>query len=196
MKCLTCSNDDKLGEFVGEYCGPCYAKRLNPHRHFWFYAKHWYDHPYYNSECIIKNLKIIQADYCGCLPEYLTLSNITEMLLKIIEPHIQSGKIDFKDFMFNIHSENCWKIGYSVKCKHNSWLNKNEDQLEEYDYPNAVIFTCLSYMRNLTVKEFGELGEPDYNLLPKGRTFESCINLFYGCIKQFLGIKDEEIKYE
>ena len=73
---------------------------MKKHKHFYFYAKGWY-----KKTDIIEDLKIIQANWAGVLPENVSISDISNLLLGLVYKIINSERA-FLAFMGRLYPEN------------------------------------------------------------------------------------------
>ena len=60
-----------------------YTEELNPHRHFYLYAKRWY-----RQTNLIADLKKIQSEYCGLAIEHVRVVDILTVLSPVIYKHL------------------------------------------------------------------------------------------------------------
>jgi len=125
--------------------------KMNSYRHFYLYAKHWY-----KRTDVIEDLKVLIKERSGIPIEYIRKRDIIDNLIDLAWLSItRSGNpaISFREFVVNIAFPNDW------------WkFNCNKDVPIEV----ITINKCLSIMSITEVSKIdGELGEPDYNILPK-----------------------------
>jgi hypothetical protein len=133
----------------------------NTYSHIYLYAK-----GHYQRKNVIEDLKILLGHICGYSPELLSKNDVCHYLTKIAFQHLNDQFGDpltaFRDFVFDLNPEKCWKVGY--------WWKKGNTVLEPYDFETAVIHKCLSIIGMTNVKEGGkvflELDEPNPDLLP------------------------------
>lgn len=108
--------------------------KLNPYRHHFLYAKHWYK----KSNNIFEDLKKIQENYCGTPAEFLSDGLIVEVIIELTYRSIKSENMKIR------------------------WIEK----LAEAKHRGEVIFECLCYLNSTPREIFGELGDPDPEILP------------------------------
>ena len=150
------------------------TKELDPHRHFYLYAKGWYN----RSGSILCDLSIIQGEYCGIDSSHISKYDISRMLIGLAYKHIENEH-QFLDFLSHLNPSYCWWVGYLHKDSptdmHGSY---KEDEKLPYDFHLALIHSCLSILSLAEVRRFVEgegykdllnLGEPDYSILPSGK---------------------------
>lgn len=115
-------------------------QKLNHHRHFYLYAKDWYQ-----RTDIIKDLIKLQANYCGTEEQYLHENNVKSHLIDLVYKHIKNEH-QFISFISDINNP-----FYFINTK-----------------GNGIIKACLKILANTEVKDIEDsLGEPDYTILPK-----------------------------
>ena len=114
-------------------------RRNNPNRHFYLYAKN-----HYQIDDVFYDMKVIQGNYCGMPPQYVSDRDILNRLLSLVYLHVvidrDSGLQQFVSFTskFGANDDLRWKIQ-----------------------------TCLSVLMTAEVKDiYYELGEPDPGILP------------------------------
>jgi hypothetical protein len=114
-------------------------RRNNPNRHFYLYAKN-----HYQIDDVFHDMKVIQGNYCGMPPQYISDRDILNKLLSLAYLHIVvdegSGFQQFVSFTLKFAGQPDirWKIQ-----------------------------ACLSVLMTAEVKDiYYELGEPDPGILP------------------------------
>jgi hypothetical protein len=136
--------------------------KLNPYRHFYLYAKH-----YYQEGDVWADLQAILSEYTGIEPQYVHRRDILEVLLEATMPHLvgpgndQSRFCKLRGFLVHLHPASAWKIN-----------------LKETDnYETRLVGWCLSTLRLTIVFKDGEdilrLGKADPNVLPLKQTEKS-----------------------
>ena len=114
---------------------------MNNLRHFYLYAKGWY-----KRTDVIDDLKIIQGNWCGIEPKYITASDVASQLAHLAYRHI-NNEYFFVKFINDLSQ------------KVDSW-NLN------------IINTSLSTLKFIGKEDLPfDLGEPDYELLPEKYNF-------------------------
>lgn len=120
---------------------------MNPYRHFYLYAKGWYE----TENCKYDDLKIILGDYCGIDPKYLNEDDVVNVLLKLAYKHIKT-EFEFDKFIERLF----WRDNYA-KTSFADTLRK--------DIKKDVIDSCLSTLANTKVSEIeGDIGEKSKEL--------------------------------
>jgi hypothetical protein len=116
-------------------------------RHIYLYAKNWY-----KRTDLIEDLKKLLSVRSGIPQEYISTENIVHVLSNITSNYI--GTPDKAErFIDDLHHR------YTF----NKYFINEESSFEE-----TLITTMLSILAFLEVKDIPfELGEPDYNILPK-----------------------------
>lgn len=123
---------------------------LNQYRHWYLYCKGWY-----KKTDIIEDLKVIQSHWCGIEKVHLTEYDILSVMMTIVHKHIHS-KNDFFRFIDNSLKGNVRFVGGS----------ENDDQIRR------MILSAKSIIGMAKKEDIdGELGEPDFNILPKRENF-------------------------
>jgi len=109
---------------------------MDKRRHFMLYAKGWYN----GKSDRISDLKTILSEYTGIDKEYLTKRDIMSVLLDLtfLFPSIRSASSKCIDFVISLAPCNRWR--------------HSTDGTDDYDFDEAVINTCISYLA-LTTKE-------------------------------------------
>jgi hypothetical protein len=119
------------------------------------YAKHWY-----KRTDVIEDLKLLIKDRSGIDPKYLNARDIMENLINLVWLSIsKSGNPShfFRDFVFDTALPLEWYKQYY-----------NDGTEEEETQELITIKKCLSVLAITNVSDIdGELGEPDYTILPK-----------------------------
>jgi len=120
----------------------------NADSHVYLYAK-----GHYEKNDLIKDLKKIFSERNGIDPGYISIRDITHMLLSMTWPHV-NDTYHFTDFILDLDPSCYWKLS-------------NDD----YTFGHAVILKCLSILRMTTVKDKDnktliELDDPDPDILP------------------------------
>ena len=155
--------------------------KKNPNTHIYLYAKGHYK----KSTNIIKDLRLIMTERCGEYLEideepYKRLVDINDMLSVLLSVTYKNITVEngnpeyfFKEFITNISPEYSWKVGYRTNQSPLMWLYQGNDveSLPEYDYWTALIYACMSILRNVSCTTIEKvdgapLGEPDYKLFP------------------------------
>ena len=135
---------------------------LNPYRHFYLYAKHWY-----KRTDVVEDLRVILSNYCGIELQYITKADVYHMMLDIAlslaskNPYLQRNIID------NSSPDEGWKVGYATKSSPRFVTGPAGATLPDYDYQTAFIYACKSFLCLTDRGQFGNLGEPDYTILTK-----------------------------
>lgn len=124
-------------------------EKLNPFRHYFFYAK-----GHYRKTELMHDLKVIQCDYVGCdLSCGITPTDIISVTTKAIESILTKRNTNPIDSY----------IDYLL-----SYGKVNRSPYEFANLPEAIILANLGVMRHSTIDEIeGSLGKPDFNLLRK-----------------------------
>jgi hypothetical protein len=128
------------------------SEKLNPYRHFFLYAKGWYE-----KNDTISDLRILCKDFN--YNENASLWDIQTITLDAIKEIMPKRFIDTERYVELLSQKS--RINY----------------LEPETYPLVIglIKTNLHIMASTTkdmIEEFGLIGEPNYNLLPES---EDCI---------------------
>jgi hypothetical protein len=107
--------------------------KYNPHTHFYLYAKGWY-----KEEDIVKDLKVICANYSGIELKWISDADVFQVLYPVVWKEIQrTGNPEY-------------------------FFGKFVVDVKEHGYLKAfMIILSLSLAVGLN------LGEPDYSILPK-----------------------------
>jgi hypothetical protein len=118
-------------------------EELNDYRHFYLYAKGWYE-----ETNVIDDLKKIACNYCGA--EKIKTSDALNFVIRLAYKAIQhSGNPEyvFEEFMWNVRN------GILLQ------ENKSEDERLAYACLELLMFELVSSID-------GKLGEPDPKVLP------------------------------
>lgn len=113
---------------------------LNENRHFYLYAKNWYERHAIGWHNTMYDLKLLQEDYCGVNIDYLTDDMIIGKMIELAYKSMKGKDSIVLRFMENLAST---------------------------DKDATVLGLCLSMLAITPKSVCGELGEPDYNLLGK-----------------------------
>lgn len=120
---------------------------MNSHRHFFLYAK-----GHYKTGDLFEDLGKICDDYLGH-----NLHNNGDRIEILI------GSLKFVKKAYTLE-----KIMSEVFSQTHQWNAPFDFGKHEVSGTNVVVLATLNIMRHLTIHEIeGELGEPDYNILPK-----------------------------
>jgi len=133
--------------------------KLNSKRHFWLYAKGWYE-----ENNIVEDLRKLISDYSYY--EDANKSMIADFLADIVQEDIivkNKPAYCFSKFLENLHPDQRLYLGY--RCEEKEW-----------DYHIAVIYNCLSFMRFQDKDTTGDLGKPDENILNLSKNAKAKIN--------------------
>lgn len=126
--------------------------------HLALYSKNWYKKC--NKQSIWDDLKVILTldGYGG---EYFTNGDITRVILTQCQ-HIEMNAFkSMYDFAIGVSKDDCWKYGYYTKG--NTYNNKKDSELPEYDYNEAIVRYCISNLMMTELSEFAKhLPMPDY----------------------------------
>jgi len=131
--------------------------KLNPHRHFYLYAKH-----HYKRTDMLKDLQAIAENYSG-VPG-LSLREIFEGLLlglvyKAITCKGNNQEHFFEDFIKRLHPR-----GIS---------NQERFSGEAYDYDRVAVRQSLGVLSIVACKDIeGDLGLPDPSILPLSEHYD------------------------
>ena len=106
---------------------------LDSSRHFYLYAK-----GHYHINDTLKDLKILQGEYCNTHPEYTSTEDILDHLLRLTYKHFK-GEFSFLEFMSDLLPKNHWKF-----------INNDEKDLP---LELVMIKKCLSVLRYAQVKD-------------------------------------------
>jgi len=98
---------------------------------------------HYKKSDILSDLTEIHANWSGIDQEYISYNDIGDVLIHIIYPLVKNNESRFYDLIYSL-------------CR------SEQTPLEDF----------LKIMRYATKEEFGELGEPDSNILPLSREKE------------------------
>lgn len=126
--------------------------------HIYLYAKY-----HYKRNDVIEDLKlIVEKTYLIGEPD---TQDVISILLNLAQKYIQKNFVLFREFVNDISPYETWKVGYYTK------ESINNPNMKDYDFNLAVIYKCLSVIRQTTVKEIEEieglpLGNADFNLFP------------------------------
>lgn len=136
---------------------------LDEKRHLYLYAK-----GHYERDNIHSDLRKIVARIIWCNPEHVETENIlywlTTMAYSQMEKESRPTVDCFREFLADIHPENCWKVGYRHKAEP---FNIEHPEDIEYDMETAIIYKCLSILRLTGLDKIPfELGTADMTLLP------------------------------
>ena len=119
---------------------------LNTYRHWYLYCKNWY-----KKTDIVEDLKEIQSNWSGIDKDHISEYDVLQIILDVVWPHIVN-KYQFIAFMDNQLEGNTRFIGGTPEDGH----------------IKRVILSAKSMISMASVETIsGELGEPDYSILPK-----------------------------
>lgn len=120
--------------------------------HVYLYAKGWY-----KEYDLIHDLKVIYGLRNGIDPEYISINNIMDCLLRLTFKHIMNSEYHLLEFIADI-SPNAFKRRFFKEVV--------------YDFNVAVIEKCLSILSNTKVSDIPEgLDDPDPSVLPLQEKF-------------------------
>lgn len=145
---------------------------LDDKRHLYLYAK-----GHYHRDNIHSDLRKIVARIIFCDPEHVEMENIlywlTTMAYSQMEKESRPTVDCFREFLADIHPNNCWKVGYRHSAEELGFalrcvLSPSPGHPEvEYNMETAIIYKCLSILRLASLDKIPfELGTADETLLP------------------------------
>lgn len=135
----------------------------NSDSHIILYAKY-----HYKRTDVVEDLKRIYSHRNAIDVRYLSTADIASMLFSlymnlVTDPSFSMGIIlSMENFINDLRPDQCWRTGYIWK-----------DNSEGYDIDLAIIYSCLSLLMNIQVKDTEKdkvlipLDEPDFSILPK-----------------------------
>jgi len=122
-------------------------------KHYFLYAKGWY-----KKTDLWEDLKIIQGNYCGIEPEYISKNDVIQKLLDITIDImlIKDSKRQIISFINGCNVTEFWKVNAKV-------------------YSEAVALNALSVMRFTKTEYLNPKKDCDFNLLPKHEVINETI---------------------
>ncbi len=138
-------------------------------KHFILLCKRGYepigDAQYFNPQLIWDAVKkVLEAD------DYMpgTKSDVISILICNIIPCVDKNATSITmDILSGIDRHNCYKYGYFT----NEHTEGNPKSTIDYDYQTAILYYLMSTVRFFTKEQFGELPNPDPNILPVSESF-------------------------